>query len=376
MNLESPKVLFIVNVDWFFLSHRLPIALAAQLAGYEVHVATGVTNCEAIFDKYNIPLHPIYLDRGSTMPIGLLRSFFDIFCVIYKLHPDIVHLITIKPVLIGAIVTRALRIKNVVCSVSGLGFVFVAQGLKAKLRRYLVEILYRFAFDQPAICVIFQNHIDQYGLCRIAELPHEKSILIPGSGVDLSLYRPSALPSGDPIILFAARLLSSKGVYEFVEAARNFKNTRFVIVGQFDKDNRDCIKPSQLDSWVHDRIVEYWGFSGDMFDIINQASIVVLPSYREGLPKVLIEAAACGKAVITTDVPGCRDAIEPGISGLLVPPRDANALAAAIEKLLNDPDLCKSMGLAGRALAERKFDIKQVVQTHLDSYADMLSTIS
>ena len=150
---------------------------------------------------------------------------------------------------------------------------------------------------------------------------------------------------------------------------------RFVIAGQFDTDNRECLKPHELQQWVQSGSIEYWGFSDSVAELINQSSIVVLPSYYgEGLPKILIEAAACAKPVVTTDHPGCRDAIEPGISGLLVPPRDASALAAAIKKLLDDPDLCKSMGLAGRALAERKFDINQVVQTHLDIYADMLST--
>ena len=176
-----------------------------------------------------------------------------------------------------------------------------------------------------------------------------------------------------PVVLFAARLLSSKGIYEFVYAARQLNGARFVIVGQFDKENRDCIDPAQLNQWVEKGWVEYWGYSDAMTNILSQASIVVLPSYREGLPKVLIEAAACGRPVITTDVPGCRDAIEPDVTGLLVPAQDSSALRVAMQHLLDNPTLCMAMGRAGRTLAERKFDVKQVVQTHLEIYSELIA---
>ena len=373
MTINQPKLLFVVNVDWFFLSHRLPIALAAQSAGYEVHVATGLTNCVHLFDFHSLILHPIHLERGDTSLLGSLRTFFDILTVILRVCPKIIHLVTIKPVLLGGIAARLLGLKRIVASVSGLGYIFIAKGSMASLRRLIIGSLYKLALFHDEIRVIFQNPDDRLSLCKLSSLPFSKTVLIPGSGVSLSSYSPSDLPPGIPVVLFAARLLSSKGIHDFVDAASQLNGARFVIAGQLDKENRDCIDPAQLNQWVEKGWVEYWGYSDAMANVLSQASIVVLPSYREGLPKVLIEAAACARPVITTDVPGCRDAIEPGVTGLLVPAQDSNALKVAIQHLLDNPELCISMGRAGRALAERKFDIKQVVKTHLDIYAELIA---
>jgi len=369
----NKKLLFVVNVDWFFLSHRLPIALGARSAGYEVHVATGLTNCAHLFDFHGLILHPIHLERGDTSLLGSLRTFFDILIVSFRVRPKVIHLVTIKPVLFGGIVARLLGLKRIVASVSGLGYIFIAKGAKASLRRIIISSFYKLALFHDGIRVIFQNPDDRVSLCKLSSLPFSKTVLIPGSGVNLSSYSPSDLPLGIPVVLFAARLLSSKGIHEFVDAASQLNGARFVITGQFDKENRDFIDPVQLNEWVEKGWVEYWGYSDAMANVFSQASIVVLPSYREGLPKVLIEAAACARPVITTDVPGCRDAIEPGITGLLVPARDSNALKVAMQHLLHNPELCVAMGRAGRALAERKFDVNQVVQTHLDIYSELIA---
>lgn len=373
MALNPPKLLYVVNVDWFFLSHRLPIALGARSAGYEVHVATGITDCAHLFDFHGLILHPIHLERRDTSLQGSIRTFFDISTVCLRVRPNVIHLVTIKPVLLGGIAARLLGLSRIVASISGLGYIFIAKGSKASLRRIIIGSLYKLALFHDGMRVIFQNPDDRLSLCKLSSLPFSNTILIPGSGVSLSSYAPSDLPPGIPVVLFAARLLSSKGIYEFVDAASQLTGARFVIVGQFDKENRDCIDPAQLDFWVEKGWVEYWGYSDAMANVLSQASIVVLPSYREGLPKVLIEAAACARPIITTDVPGCRDAIDPGVTGLLVPAQDSNALKDAIQHLLDNPELCKAMGRAGRALAERKFDVKQVVQTHLDIYAELIS---
>lgn len=372
-----PELLFVVNVDWFFISHRLPIALAAQRQGYKVHIATGITSHTMNLEDCGFTVHPLRLERGATNLFLVLRTFLEIYFVIKKVNPDLIHFITIKPILLGGIASHFFKHKGLVFSVSGLGYIFSSDGIKSKLRQFATSCLYWFALRHIFIKVIFQNKHDLRTVSNIVKLKSSEYALIPGSGVDLDKYSPALIPKGLPIVLFAARLLSSKGIYEFAEASTMVSGARFVIAGQFDTDNRECLKPHELQQWVQSGSIEYWGFSDSAAELINQSSIVVLPSYYgEGLPKILIEAAACAKPVITTDHPGCRDAIEPGISGLLVPVRDANALATAIKKLLDDPDLCKSMGLAGRALAERKFDIKQVVQTHLDIYADMLSSSS
>ena len=383
MNLEAnikpkfrlkPILLFVVNVDWFFLSHRLPIAIAAQKHGYEVHIAVGITDQDDRLKAHGLIVHPLRLERGETNPLLVLRTFFDILAICRTVDPDIIHFVTIKPIILGGIACHFFKRKCLVFSVSGLGYIFSSNGIKARARRIITAFLYRLALTHKNIKVIFQNNHDLQTIRRPAKLRPCQTIIVPGSGVDLSNYAPLAMPAGPPIILFAARLLSSKGIYDFIEASYLVPDARFVVAGQFDSENRECLKPQELERSVQSGYIEYWGFSDNVADLINQSSIVVLPSYYgEGLPKVLIEAAACGRPVITTDHPGCRDAIEPGITGLLVPVRDPIALANAIQNLINDPDRRISMGLAGRALAERKFDVKEVVQTHLDIYAELIA---
>jgi len=370
----KPILLFVVNVDWFFLSHRLPIAIAAQKHGYEVHIAVGITDQDDRLKAHGLIVHPLRLERGETNPLLALRTFSDILNICRSVDPDIIHFVTIKPIILGGIPCHFLKRKCLVFSVSGLGYIFSSNGIKAAARKKIASLLYRLALAHKHVKVIFQNNHDLQAICNLGKLQLSQIIVIPGSGVDLSKYAPLAMPAGPPVILFAARLLSSKGIYDFIEASSLVPGARFVVAGQFDSENRECLKPEELERSVQSGFIEYWGFSDSVADLINQSSIVVLPSYYgEGLPKVLIEAAACGRPVITTDHPGCRDAIEPGITGLLVPVRDPKALASAIQELINDPERCISMGRAGRALAERKFDVKQVVQTHLDIYSELIA---
>lgn len=370
------RLLIIVNVDWFFLSHRLPIALEARRRGYEVHIATGITDKLDILRSHGLMVHPLALDRSSTNVAALFSAFAQIFRVIRGVRPDVVHLVTIKPVLLGGLAARLARVPAVVAAVSGLGFVFLAQGRIAALRRWLVGALYRGALGQRNLKVIFQNRDDQSCVAKLVDLAEHKMTLIPGSGVDLEQYQVTPLPEGSPVVMLTARLLQDKGVREFVQAARNLKqaaiNARFVLVGTPDVANPASLGEEELLQWANEGVVELWGNRSDMPEVLAQSHIVVLPSYREGLPKALIEAAACGRVVVTTDVPGCRDAILPGVTGVLVPLRDPIALAAAIQRLLDDRSQCESMGNAGRAFAERTFDVRQVVERHMTIYAELL----
>lgn len=377
------RLLMVVNVDWFFLSHRLPIALAAQRAGYEVHVATGITDKLPKLLQHGFIVHPLALSRSQTGLLGNLQAFFSLFAVLRRVRPDVVHLVTIKPVLLGGLAARLVRVPAVVAAVSGLGFVFVATGWMARLRRGLVGGLYRLALGHTNSTVIFQNADDQALVTQMANLPPYRVVRIRGSGVDLSAYNVQSWPNGPPVVMLAARLLVDKGVREFVEAAAALRQhvegvgqgVRFVLVGEPDLDNPASLKQDELDAWQAAGLVELWGHRSDMHAVLPLANVVVLPSYREGLPKVLIEAAACGRAVVTTDAPGCRDAIEPGVSGLLVPAKDAVALAAAIAELLNDKQRCQAMGAAGRKLAEQAFDVNSVAEQHLAVYADLLAKV-
>ena len=297
---------------------------------------------------------------------------------IYRtVRPDVVHLVTIKPVLLGGLVARLAGVPAVVVAISGLGFVFIARGAKAAVRRWLVGVLYRVALGHRNVKVIFQNADDLGILTKVARLPHTHVVIIRGSGVDLARYVHLPLPGGVPVVVLAARLLADKGVLEFVQAARMLKQrgctARFVLVGEVDVANPTSYTDSDVSAWVHDGAVECWGHRTDMPQVLGAARVVVLPSYREGLPKVLIEAAACGRVVVTTDVPGCRDAIDPGVTGLLVPVRNVGALADAIGALINNPMRCQVMGDAGMALAKKAFDVRQVVVKHLQIYQDVIS---
>ena len=372
----SRTLMFVVNVDWFFLSHRLPIALEATRQGYQVHIATGLTDKAEELRRNGLVVHSLALERGGAGLGNAWRTAAQLWRLFQAVQPDIVHLVTIKPVLLGGVLARLAGVRSVVAAVSGLGFVFMAQGVRASARRMLVQALYRIALGHRNLKVIFQNADDRQSLARIARLPKNKMAMIRGSGVDLTRYAHLALPEGAPVVMLAARLLKDKGVVEFVEAARLLRQrgckARFVLVGTIDPANPTSFTEAQVAAWADEGVVERWGHCSDMPKALSAARLVVLPSYREGLPKVLIEAAACGRAVVTTDVPGCRDAIEPGLTGLLVPPRDAVALADALERLINDPVRCEAMGLAGRALAEKAFDVRQVVAAHLHIYQELI----
>jgi len=374
------KILFIVNIDWFFLSHRLPIANEALKQGFEVHIATRVTDKLKVLESHRLIVHPINMHRSNTGIISIFSEFREILSIVRSISPDIVHLVTIKPVLLGGIAARFAKVPAVVTAVTGLGFVFVSKGFIASVRRKIISLLYYFALDHKNQRIIFQNSDDQSKLTKLAKLDPKKSSMIHGSGVDLSLFNRKPYPLDTPVVLFASRLLVDKGVREFVRAAKlinsNGSNARFILVGESDDLNPAKIDQKELDIWKQQGNVELWGYRNDMHEVLPTSNIVVLPSYYgEGLPKILIEAAACGRAVITTDHPGCRDAIKNGITGLLVPVRNVEALTSAISLLLNDLVRCDKMGKEGRKLAEEMFDVRQVVAKHMSIYNDLLKRV-
>lgn len=373
----SRKILIIVNVDWFFLSHRLPIALEAMKEGYEVHVAMGITDKLEQLESYGLTIYPLQITRGRTSFKKDLLAFYQIVKLFRQLKPTLVHLVTIKPIIFGGIAARLTGVPAVVAAISGLGFVSVANGFMATVKRWFVSYAYRVALGKNNLIIIVQNPDDQAYLNKHVGLPVKKFRLIPGSGVDLACYKPTDLPVGIPIILMACRLIVHKGVWEFVEAAKILRkrniDIRFYLAGDIDTDNPASLKPDDLCTIKSEGCVELLGKRNDMEKLIAASYLVVLPSYYgEGLPKILIEAAACSRAVVTTNLLGCRDAIEPNVTGLLVPPRDAQTLANTIEQLVNNPAQCAAFGKAGRKLAEKKFDINQTIRDHLQVYSELL----
>jgi len=372
------KLLFIVNVDKAFISHRLPIAVEAIRQGYEVHVATKITDQLNFLEMKGMIVHPLNLHRSRV--VSIVSEFLEILFLLYKIAPEVVHLVTIKPVIFGGIATRFLRSSAVISAISGLGFVFIGNGFIAKIRKKIVLYLYRFALNHKNQKIIFQNVDDINLLVSFAKVSHEKTILIPGSGVDLSKYKPSPLPENDfPIVMFASRFLIDKGIREFVEAAELINKVEhcadFILVGSIDLSNPASIQQDELNEWKRKGNVKIWEFSSNMEKTLLNATIVALPSYREGYPKILIEAAACGRAVVTTDVPGCRDAIENNLTGLLTPARDVVSLAESISILLDNKMKCEKMGINGRRRAEELFDIRMVVDSHIKIYSDLLKNI-
>ena len=373
----TKRLLFVVNVDWFFVSHRLPIALAAMKQGYEVHLACALTDRAEQLSALGIKVHELPLSRSGTSVKSEIKSFYHIYQLIKHVKPDVIHMVTIKPVLYAGLASRLLSVKTRVASISGLGFVFMAQGVKAGILRSLVSKLYRLALHRKNTQVIFQNPNDRDLFLKQSIIKSDQVTMIRGSGVSLEHYPVQPEPEGTAVVMLVARLLTDKGVLEFVEAARQLKqkqtDVRMVLVGDTD-ENPKSVSSKQLEEWTKQGIVEHWGYSTNVAETMAKSHIVVLPSYREGLPKSLIEAAACGRAVITTDVPGCRDAITPDVTGLLIPVKNAPALATAIEHLLENSTMRQQMGCAGRALAEQAFTIENVIQSHLMIYGGMRTT--
>jgi glycosyltransferase involved in cell wall biosynthesis len=373
---QSNIIIFVVNAPEFFLSHRLPLALAALKAGFQVHVATPDGPEVQLIQSHGFTHHTVPFTRSGQNPLNELGTLFRLVKLFRCVKPNLVHLITIKPVLYGGIAARLAGIKSVVSAVSGLGTVFLADSVVARIRRWSVVLLYRAAFKQKRLAVIFQNPDDCDALLGLKTLKNEQTRMIRGSGVKLVDYPCFPEPEGKAVVVMAARLLKDKGVFEYVDAARLLQvrgiEVEMRLIGSPDPGNPTSVKQQQLDDWRTDGQVELLGFRKDIAAQYAEANIVCLPSYREGLPKSLVEAAACGRAVVTTDVPGCRDAITPGVTGLIVPVKDAVALADAIQTLIKDPELRNGMGKAGRALAEAEFAIEKIVDQHMDIYRDLI----
>ena len=372
------KILFLVNDLSFFISHRLQIAESVVESGYSVFVGYGeLGSCEISFLKNrNIEAIYIPIDRAGMNPFKEIGSLFLILKLFLKIKPDIVHLVTIKPYLYGGIIARIAGVKGVVSSVSGLGTLFIEEKFYIRLLRALLYPIYKYAFNHPNQIVIFQNKDDLNEFINKKILKSSKTIIINGSGVDLQNFSNFEEPLGTPIVCFAARLIKDKGVFEYISAARLIKKrgieARFLLAGDLDTKNPTGLNFRELQEIKNEALIDFLGYQNEIPVLYAKSNIICLPSYREGLPKSLIEAAAASRAVVTTDVPGCRDAIIPNKTGILVPVKDVDKLAEAIIWLIKNPSKRVKMGKAGRKLAEEKFQIKKVIENHLSIYSDLL----
>lgn len=371
--LAGRRILLVVNVDWFFLSHRLEVALGAQRDGAEVWIASVDTGRSEEIRRRGLHFVPLTMRRNRGRLGGELATLASLAKLYRRVAPDLVHHVTIKPVLYGSLVARLYRVPTV-NAISGFGYVFGTE--RNRLLGAVVEAIYRVALHGPRSFTIFQNEEDRRDFTERGFLSKTRAVLIRGSGVDCEVFQPAPVPSQGKVVMFASRMLREKGLEDFVEAAGHLRphypDVRFVLVGEPD-DSPSSVTRDRLRAWHDEGAVEWWGHASHMEDVLPQASMVVLPTfYREGLPKILLEAAACGLAMVTTDVPGCRDVVQHGVTGLLVAPHDPVGLAKAIRELLDDDAYSRRLGAQARAMAEDQFSVDGVVDQTLLLYRSLL----
>lgn len=373
----KPKILFLQTQDYTFWSHRLPFAKAAQEAGYEVVVAAHEDAHGERIRAEGLRLVPLPWRRGGVNPFYELFLVYKILRLYAAESPDLVHQVTAKPILYGTLAAKLCGVPAVVNTFTGLGFVFISPGLKARLLRGAVSLALRLALSAKNSRTIFQNKDDRALFVAGGLVAASRAKLIRGSGVDVAHFTPSPEPEGEPLVVLPARMLWDKGVGEFVEAARLLAadgvRARFALVGDADAANPAAVPAARLAQWKTEGVVEWWGHRADMGEVYRLASVVCLPSYREGLPKALMEAAACARALVTADVPGCREVVVHEETGLLVPARETRGLAAALKRLIADGALRRRLGENARKLAESAFAVELVVDQTLRVYGELLN---
>ena len=364
------KIVLFANTDWYLYNFRLSLAQALQAQGHQVTLVSPKGPYSARLQALGFRWIEFELARRGLNPFQEMLALVRLARLYGRIRPQLAHHFTVKCVLYGSFVARLLGVKSVINSVTGLGYVFTQGNASPSWLRALTLLLYRLALRGTS--VIFQNPEDREFFLQKGLVDEQRSTVIKGSGVDILRFSPSPEKSGTPLVVLPARLLWDKGVGEFVEAAQLLREqgiqARFALVGENDPGNPTSIPLEQLRTWEQAGLIECWGWREDMSQVYAQAHLVCLPSYREGIPKTLIEAAACGRAIVTTNICGCCEVVRDGENGLLVPMQDARALAAAIRQLLADPSQRRQMGLRGREIAVSEFAQEQVLSQTLSFY--------
>lgn len=370
----ASKLIYLVTEDWYFRSHRMPLALAARDAGFDVSVVTREDRDGEYIRSEGLGLIPLDMRRGQVGPLGEFFTLFTLWRILLRERPEVVHNVALKPVILGTLAARLAGVGGVVNALAGLGYAFTSRERRALFLRATAKFAFRILFRSPSVRVIVQNSVDQ-DMVKGLGVPAERIGLIAGSGVDLLAFRPTAEPKEPMIVAMVSRMLWDKGVGDLVEAARIVRQSghdvRVRLVGPMDPANPSSIPEATLNGWVSEGIVDWSGPTRDVALVWENSHIGTLPSYREGLPKSLLEAAACGRPLIATDVPGCRDVVVHEETGLLVPPKDPKALADAIIRLAGDPTLRARLGKAARARVEAHFSVGHVICQTLSLYRSL-----
>jgi glycosyltransferase involved in cell wall biosynthesis len=371
----AQRILYLVSEDWYFVSHRLPMARAARASGYEVHVATHSGDCAGQIESEGFHLHPIKWRRGSLNPFLFLRAVIETRRLYRQVQPDLVHHVALVPAVIGSAAALGLPLARL-NALAGLGFVFTSKTAKARLVRWIANPLLGWLLTRPHTAVLVQNLDDRFMVAQLG-VPRQHIALIPGSGVNVDDLTPLPEPDGPFTIGFVGRLLDDKGVRTLVRAhemlAERGVTVRTLLAGAPDPSNPASLPDHVLAGWRNRANLVLLGQVDDIRTVWAQAHVGILPSRREGLPKSLLEAAACGRPLIATDVPGCREIARQGVNALLVPPDDPAALAAAIETLMKDRDLRLRFGHASRQLVVNEFSSARIGNEIVALYARLLA---
>ncbi|OFZ65889.1 MAG: glycosyl transferase family 1 [Betaproteobacteria bacterium RBG_16_56_24] len=374
MKNNRPKILFFITEDWFVCSHWLPLIEGAKNTGFEVVVVTRINRHEGEILQHGVKVIEFDISRRGSNVFRELKVILQLMRIYREEQPDIVHHVAMKPMLYGSLASHLLRVPHTVNWVAGMGWLFVSGNRRAKILRGIIRRALGVLLRRTS--VIVENKDDQAIIADIG-IAAQHIHLVRGAGVDTLLYSPCPEPVGIPLVVLPARMLWDKGVGEFVGAARQLQQrgvkAKLVLVGDPDTENPASVPERQLKDWQNEGVVEWWGRREDMPQVLAQSHIVCLPSYREGLPKALLEAASCGLPIVTTDVPGCREIVRDGDNGLLVEAYNATALADALARLLSDPGLRQQMGLRGRERVLSEFSQERIVAQVLALYSEILS---
>jgi len=370
------KILFFLTEDWFFCSHFRERALGAKAAGFDVVVLARDTGCGREIQASGLRFVPLAIRRSGVNPLREMGILFQIWRHYHAERPDIVHHIAMKPIIYGTAAALFTRIQAVVNAPVGLGFVFTADTLRARLLRMILAPALRLLINPERSKVVFENEDDLKSFVDGGSVRAGDAVLIRGAGIDLTKFRMVPEPEQGPVVvILTARMLWDKGIREFVEAASLIKKqgaaVRFLLVGSPDPDNPASISQKILESWANEGGIEWLGHRTDIAELLAASHIVCLPSYREGLPKSLLEALACGRPIVTTDVPGCRETVRPGYNGRLVPARDPVSLAGALLQLIQNPAERKAFGTNGRKMAEEIFASELIVGSTIRLYESL-----
>lgn len=368
----AKRLIYIVSEDWVFVSHRLTLAKQAIKDGYDVTAITNISNHEDVLLSAGLKVFNINFCRSFKRPFSDVHSIYQLIKLFRLLKPEVIHNVGLKISLISSIAAFIARVPVVINAYTGLGYVFSSNDMLARVIRLLLNSPLKYLNHRASTWVVFQNEDDEALFENSNLINKERTLLIKGSGVDVNEFPFSDELPGQLKVMLASRLLWDKGVGEFIEVSRqlkiNYPEVTFVLVGDVDEQNPLSLTKEIIDSWVNEGFIEWWGHKQNMPEVLKLAHIVALPSYREGLPKVLLEAASIGRALVATDAPGCREIVRDGVNGFLVQAKESKCLAEAIEKLILNKELRTQMGLKSREIIETELSSEIINKQFIELY--------